>query len=56
MVSIASLGWRSTSSENTAVPLGVEQRAEDLGEVRRVLLLQQIQQIGRRADAQQPLD
>ena len=37
-------------------PLGVEQGAEDLSEVRGMLLLQQIQQIGRRANAQQPFD
>ena len=36
--------------------LGVVQRAEDRGEVGRVLLLKQVQQVSRRANAEQPLD
>ena len=47
---------RSTRIAEHRLPFGVEERAEDLRQVGRMLLLQQVQQIGRRANAEQPLD
>ena len=54
--SIASRLLRSTSSVNAACAILVGQLAEDLREVGRMLLLQQVQQVGGGADAQQALD
>ncbi len=50
------LGLAFDEQREDGRPLGIEERAENLGEIRGVLLLQQIQQVGRRADAQQPFD
>ena len=52
---MASLVLRSTSSVNAALAILFRQLREQLREVGRMLLLQQIDQVGRRAHAHQAL-